>query len=414
MANQLRTEFSNIPQLNQPITKELIKQLDLYCRSFETKNENSTALNSPLLGVVPIMFTSVDRAILFTILEVDESVLKQAISRVDYIAPSWSVLNDPYNQLVVYLAHRIFISALPKEQIEVGLFSLFKLLHYKFFTSIIYNSYKYGADKATMEAVINSLSNKYDIVIHKTWKGVIEDRSRDTYNSIHVDTLRTYNNDKDICYILTDTQTRIRNKMRLVTEIYYQFKEQGNQIGSYGNVDFIDGEKLIVSQANIFDTMVHGMIIQCQNPTRLIDTELIQVLCSKFQYVTEDTLRRLLTMFAELGALQAQSNELYGVKKPRNKEEYYTGIGIIVRELIQKTYRQCILDKVNLSSKGAILIKTMNLYTSSRITDEDILKIKRSVYNFVLGCGESIREATNASITIAIIMYIMIRSFDYL
>ena len=413
----LFTQFSNIPELNFNITPEFVVTLDKYCRSFETKGENGTALNSPLLGVVPIYFTGVDRQILFSLCGVEESVVTNAIRRVEYIQPSWVVLNDAYNQLVIWLCHRILTSKLGNAQIETGLMALLKLLHYKFFTSIVFHSYRYGADRATMEATINSLSNKYDVVTYKTWKGVIEARSKDVFDPsvyIHIDTLRKYDDDEAICYILSDVQSRLRSKIRLITEIYYKNVEEGNQIGSYGTVDQIDGEKIIVSQSNVFDTMVNGMIVQCQNPSRFIDTELIRVLCTKFQYVSDDALRRILIMFAELGSMQAQSNELYATKKPRGGEEFYVGVGLIVRELIQKTYRLCILDKVNMNSKTAILVKTMNLYTSSRVTDPDVLILKRSLYNFVLGCGESVREATNSSIVIAIIMYVMIRSFAFL
>ena len=168
----LFTQFSNIPELNFNITPEFVVTLDKYCRSFETKGENGTALNSPLLGVVPIYFTGVDRQILFSLCGVEESVVTNAIRRVEYIQPSWVVLNDAYNQLVIWLCHRILTSKLGNAQIETGLMALLKLLHYKFFTSIVFHSYRYGADRATMEATINSLSNKYDVVTYKTWKEI--------------------------------------------------------------------------------------------------------------------------------------------------------------------------------------------------------------------------------------------------
>lgn len=408
-------EYRRIPQLNASISQDLISNLSEYCAMFETKNQHSEALNSPLLGVTPIYFTTTDRSILFTLLQVEEQDITNVIDAVPGIEPNWVVARDEYNQLILWVAHRIITSNLSKQQIEKGLMAVFKLLHYKFFTSIVFNSYKHGADKATMEAVIGSLSNKYDIIREKTWKGVIEARCRDIFaeESIHLKTLIEFNDDGDVLYLLSDIQTRIRQKIRLVTEQYYNMKEQGQGIGTYGTVDEVDGEKIVTAQSNIFDTMVEGMIVQCQTPARFLDNELISVLCARFQYVSEEMLRQVLTMFSELAALQAGSGELFKIKSKKG-EDYYVGIGLMVREIIQKTYRLCILDKIDMNSKTAIIVKTLNLYTSSRITDESILTIKRSLLSFVVDCKKSSREATNSSIVIAIVLYVMIRSFDFI
>ena len=70
------------------------------------------------------------------------------------------------------------------------------------------------------------------------------------------------------------------------------------------------------------------------------------------------------------------------------------------------------MDKVNLKSKVAILMKASNLYRSSRISDPEILKIKSSVDAFVLDSKISKRESTLASLKIAFIVYIILLTFD--
>lgn len=414
MSKHILTEFSRIPELNQSLTAEFVQDLVEYCAMFEAKG--SLALNTPLLGVTPIYFTSTDRDILFKLVGVEEETIAGLIDNVPGIDPNWNVARDEYNHLVLWLVHRFFISSLPQKTIELAMFTLLKLLHYKFFTSIVFNSYKHGADPHVMESVISKLSNKYDVIKEKTWKGVIEARSKDVYSntSIHFKVLKDYTEDTDVIYLLSDIQSRIRQKIRLITELYYQSKEQGNMIGSYSTVDTIDGEKVILSQSNIFDTMIEGMIIQCQTTSRFLDNELIRILCTKFQYVSEDMLRSVLTMMTETAAVQASSGDLFKTKKTREGEMLYLGIGMIVKELIQKTYRVCTLDKINMNSKSSILLKTMNLYTSSRITATDILTIKRSLLYFVIGCKKSSRDATNSSLVIALVLYLMIRSFDFL
>ena len=72
------------------------------------------------------------------------------------------------------------------------------------------------------------------------------------------------------------------------------------------------------------------------------------------------------------------------------------------------------IDKVNMNSKIEILTKVKNIFSSSRISDEAVVTVKRSFTYFVGNCGETTRAATIASLTIVLILYIIIKSFEYL
>lgn len=421
----LLDEFSKIPEINAPITDLFIRNLIEYCTMFETKNEHSAALNTYLLGIVPIFFTNVDRSVFFSIIGgVSEKKIKEVLRYAPGIEPSWIVLNDPYNQMIVYTAHRVIMSTVSEELKEQGLLVLFKMLHYKFFTSLVFHFYKFGANKDTMESVIKSLSAKYDIVKYGTWKKVIEVRSRDIFstNSIHFGTIYNFKYDADILYIITDIQSRIRQKIRTINQIYRDQKEKGDEIRSYGLVDEIDGQKVITSSTNILDMMLSSMIQQIQSPARFIDDELIHVLSQQYSTVNESTFRIIVSMFSELASIQVSSGDFEKVSIFKNENEYgeevqfeiYEGLGNLTRELLQKSYRKCMIDKVNMSSKIEILTKVKNIFSSSRISDESIVTIKRSFTYFVSNCGETTRAATVASLTIVLILYIIIKSFDYL
>ena len=418
MSKTILDNFSRVPELNEPITSENIQMLEQYCIYFETKNEHPLALNTATLGLNPIYFLNYDRDILFQILGINEKQMKEVIENTSYIDTNMKVTSDAYNNLIIWTAHRILISdTLTKEEKNKGLISLFKMLHYKFFTSIVNHSYKHGANKAIMEATIRKLSNKYDIITLGTWKRVIEERSKDVFNpnSIHYNTLLKYDDDKKILYILSDIQSRIRHKIVLVNQEYYKNWEEGDSISSYDNISTDkDGNKVITATSNVYDLMISSLIAQIQSPARFIDNELIRTLCSIFTYIREDAFRRILMTFTQKAALQAASGDLDKIGKGLSGEDIYIGCNILIREMIQKSYRYCIIQKVDMTNKNSILKQCKNLYASSRVTNEDILMIKRSVTEFVLACNESKRDATNASIAIAFILYIIIRTFPYL
>lgn len=417
-----KDRFDALPCFQGAITNKHIEKILSCCTYFETKDQHANALNTPFLGVVPIYFTSIDVAMLYDVFNINESEINNIIRNSEFTDDSWVVVNDPYNNVIIYLIHRIMSSnTLTVKQREQGSISLLKLLHYKYFTSLVYNSYKFGADEATMTYVVNNLSKKYDIAKQETWKAVIEFRCLDilTQGSVHYKTLMTYADDLAIIYVISDTQSNLRQKIVRINRLYYEAKEQKDAIGSYSTLDVLDGKKIITSTTEMFDVMISGMNLQIQSPARLLDMELLEVITGKYKEVSPEILRLVLTKFCDLASQQA-TNSGYKSKitvvnsETKMKEPVYVSCQLLTSEFIQKSYRYCIMSReVNMSSKKAILLKVINTYTSSRVIDEDIQTIKRSFTYFVISCGISRRPATVAALSICMIMYLLIRSFDY-
>jgi hypothetical protein len=104
------------------------------------------------------------------------------------------------------------------------------------------------------------------------------------------------------------------------------------------------------------------------------------------------------------------------IQDPKSGEKVpvLTSISELIQTFLQKTYRYCINSKdVDITSKKSILIKTLNIYTSSQILDEDILLIKRSFIYLITKMEISRRAATIAALTTCLILYLLVRSFDY-
>ncbi len=420
--NYYKSRFDSLPFFQQEITTKIIDKILACCTYFETKDQHASALNSPLLGVIPIYFTSIDVAMLYDIFQVDESAVNAIIQESEYTDDNWIVSNDPYNNIIIYLIHRcLTANKLPDKVKLQGAFSLLKLLHYKYFTSLVNNSYKFGADEETMSWVINNLSKKYDVTRQETWRLVIEARCMDilTPGSLHYKTLIDYADDVDIIYVISDTQSNLRQKIVRINCLYYDAKEQKEAIGNYSSIDMIDGKKIIASTTEMFDVMISGMILQIQSPARLLDMELLEVIAAKYKEVSAETLRLALTEFCNLATQQANNSGYKKIvtftnKETGAKEQVYASCQMLISEFLQKSYRYCMMSRdVNMDSKKAILIKIINTYTSSRVIDPDILTIKRSFMYFVLNCGISRRPATNAALSICLIIYFLIRSFDY-
>ena len=405
------------------ISEQQVKQINLLTKIYETRGSHSLALNTSSLAVHQMLFLDVDNKNLFDLFNIDRKEFKSALGVVPGIDfKKRIVISDPYNNLTVYLCHRVLNSNLDIKLKNQCFIDLMKMLHYKFFTSFVNYMMPFGANEATMKASIEKLTNKSDIIKHGTWKKVIEHRCENILfgkidtdedrKSIHIDGIRAYDNDDKIFYTLSDTQTRLRNKLKLIFNEYHKNHQIQETIDSYSLTSEIDGKKNI-NDTFTLESMITSVSNQVLNTNTFVDNNLIQLICSMFSNLKMDMFRAVLIKFSEIALIQSKSGKLDYVVYDKDRE-MYIGTRILIANLIQKTYRFCIKNNANMKNKKDILIKTKNLYSASRINDPEILDIKDSVHNLVIQIGETRRDATIVSIKIAFILYIMIKTFDYL
>lgn len=396
------------------VTNLMMRDLEMFRISYETRDENPNALNSPLLGVFPMYFTDKDQKDFFQIFHVDKNELKRVIDKIPTINSSFKVISDPFNILTTWLIHLSYDPSLKQTTAEQFRLSLLKLNHYKFFTSLVNHRFPHGANEAIMQATIDGLTNKFDIIEHGTWGSVMEERSKDVLVGVHEQTLKKYDDDKAILYVISDMQTRIRNKIQIIVSRYYTTKESGDKIKSHVLAKEVDGEKIISNPGSVFDAMIANLSSNMLNTNMFVDHQIVKLVSGLFTNISPEALRQVLYQFSSLAILQAKSKQLDRVKKTNNGE-LYIGTRILISKIIQKTYRSCINSSdVNMKNPVSILLKTKNLYSSSRILDPDILAIKSSVGALVDQFVRTTRNADKASMRIAFIVYVMVQSFSYL
>ena len=280
----------------------------------------------------------------------------------------------------------------------------------------------HGADEATMDAIIEGLNRKFDIVVYGTWKNVIEARVNNILEkkSIHFNTINTFTDDNAVKFIITDIQTNIKNKLKIIISLYRDAKSsnKGKAISSYTTINTIDGEKIFTNTGIAYDSMITGVMTQVLNTKTFVNMDIVKPLANEFSSITPNMLKSMLTAFSILAISQAKDGildyEKEIITEDRVKLKIYVGLRKLITELIQKSYRSCLQDKVNMRSKKAIYTKIKNLYTASRVMDNEVLVIKESMMNVVEMCGTYTRISTKASLRIAIILYLIIKSMDYL
>ncbi len=410
---QLLYEYYNIE-----ITKHHYLAIQKYVKEFELRPSHIETLNNSLLGNSKMYFLPKDAEALFNIFNVDTKKFKALVHTAASIDVTRHVTSDIFNLFIPWICHQTRMSKLPnkiKTELQV---LVIKMLHYKFFTSTINHMLPHGADEGTMRYTIDHLSNKFFIKQHKTstWGLVIDFRARDVINdkSIHYHVLQSYHPDDKILYVITDIHTRLRKQLISIILRFYKDKEDGNSVVSSAMVGEIGGEKVIREISSSLDTMAMKVCNSCLNLNEFIDHEMLNIAVVVTKNVKAEVLSAFLTSFSDLAVRQQKKGDAE-LSKGRGDNELLLGYRILLTHIIQKTYRECILDKeVDVSKRLPILYKTRDVYRSSRIQNRDILIIKNSVEALVNKYSKSSRSATNASLRIAFLTYIILISMKHL
>lgn len=400
----------NIQPTPQRVTA-MIQQVAVW----ELRSHHPISLNSQSIGLHPIVFTDADRDALFAIFGTEQRVVRALVQKCGAINPEFKVTSDPFNIFATWLLHLGYREIADVKRRDEFLLAVSKYLHYRFFTSLINHYFPHGAVEKYMTAAISNLSRKFDIVIYGTWKAVIEARCHDLIStgSIHRKALEAADDDKSFLYVIQDVQTRIRDKVKNVTAAYYEARETGATVGSRAATKETEDGKILVHTAKTLDLMVYNLQNEILIERLFIDTETIRLITAQFSAITQDMLRSALLSLVEIAEDQRASGHLDLIKM-NDGHELYVGLRVFIANLIQKTYRHCMRTGVDVTNQTAIYIKAKNVYSSSRIADEDIIAIKQSIAYLVDLISTSRRETTKSSLRLSIILYLLVRSFRFI
>ena len=411
-----------VEQFNVKITKSHFTQLANHTLAYELRPGHTEALNGTLLGVHNMFFFDKDKYAIFDLFDIDRVEFVQILKDHPDIINDHTVTSDPYNVLTTWLIHLVRVSGMSKSHKHDMEFNLLKLMHYKFFTSTVNNSFKHKANADIMQYTVDNLSGMFGIKKKETpsWRLLIESKCLYimSHKSIHNRVINNFSPipvDKEgILYVISNAQTGLRTMVVRIAQVYYANHEENKRIGSYAMVSEIDGDKIIKSLTSNYDLIIENIANACLNENKLIDHSTIHIVATLTKNVREDHLRALLGKFSAM-ALQQKRSKKDTLVVGEGEHTMLIGYRAIIDGIIQKTYREVLVDKkVNIKSKLVILERVKNMYTSSRISNESIGVVKQSVEKFVVDHSNSRRTSTNSSLKIAFITYFMILSFKSL
>jgi hypothetical protein len=396
--------------------KQLLQTIEVILK-YEVRDDHPLALNTPLVGHKKIIFNTNDRDILFEIFNREEMVLSGLIKKMSSIASEWKVVGDEFNILVVWLLHLAKNNkSINRNIIDKFMFCLLNYLQYKFFSSFVNYCFKHTVDETIMRSTIESLTGKFSIIKYKTWKNVIQARTKYylSEDSVHKTTIEKFNDDKKIIYLISDAQTRIRNQIVKINQIFYEKKDMQDAILNYTNTTEVDGAKLIKDINSTYDLMQHYIVNQLFNRNEFINDKYVRLIDHLFSGISYNLLRSFLGYVCELAQDQKINNILNKVEYKEDGIVRYIGLDILIKRIIEMSYKICLRKNININNKLVILKTVRQTFSVPKTNDKELVNIRDSVEDIVLKSGVTKRQVSILSLKVSFVVYIILKSFEML
>ncbi|MNM12454.1 hypothetical protein D3C81_226280 [compost metagenome] len=382
---------------------KLVKRLSHFKHAFINKNDDHiNFFGGNLLGVEVVRYLQADRDQWFSeVLDVDDVHLTEALYSLDVINEEFKRTSDVVNLTSIYLLHALFNSKkLTAAEKEKAMIDVVYMLQVKFITSIFAHYFKFPADKEIAQAVYESLSYKYALKRAGSWNALFTERSKDVigHNSIHYKTIKDFNDDDAILYMITDIQGRIREVVKKMYAVLIQMRDNKDRIHSTTSVALsTDGEAILKDRQRSFSTYkryIHSVI-----PDRVtfIRDEVVSVITDAMHTMSPKLF---------LDVLEHCSAN-YG--KAGHQE-----IGDLCDETLLHAFEFLSANRTLLRNQGdlgKLLTRLRSLYMASRMVDPTLLKMRDLADSIVHKSSTSKNKAMQASLRTGLELYIVLRTF---
>lgn len=377
--------------------KKFAKRVRNYTTAFINKNDDHVEFfGSPYIGVPSIRFTRDDSTIWFEdILDADELDLKDQINELGSIPANFTVQSNTFNLSLCYLLHGFANAKISAKDRDRVLVSLFSMLQFKFLTSLMSEYFKHPANRGIAVATYAALNNRFQLKVTGSWTALINAKSEALIDrkSIHKGTYEEFMDDSAIGYLLSDTQTRIREVVKAIVKVFYDVKEEDAKLHSSSSVLDIDGQEKLIERTDVYRDYLDQL-------NRSINTK------SDFiRDVLVDIVDQAVTTMPPKLLIEALE---YVVENHGSKKTPF------VDELINETVIHAIsfirTHHFKLNAVKTIFFRIKSVYMASKASDPVLLNIRELADTVVKNSCSSKNDTTRAAVRTGLLLYITTRA----
>lgn len=385
-----------------PIDEALCKRIIKFDKNFVNKNEvHIEFFGSPLLGVHPMRFTDTDRDTWFDeVLEIDESLLKKEFHSSKSINTNHHVAPDTFNFSCLALINKLLEEeTLDRRLAETACISVLSILHYKLLGSLLSRFFKYPANKSVAIAAYNQLNKKFDIKQHGSWGKLITAKSQELlqHNNIFYQRIKEFK-DNDYIRSINNVANGIKSYVKSMNDVFYQVREEKTKYLSSSAIGLdVEGKEFIKDVSRKYPdyrAYVHSVI---SDKSSFIKKELVEIITKIVPSMSADFL---------IDTLKYMMNN-YNHRGNKVVEEIIDETLFFTFDYIEKNKS----DTFNTNNLGELMTKLKNVYSSSRNTDESLIKLRKTVEDLTDKAIRSRNPTVISSVRTGVMLYIVLRAF---
>lgn len=399
MDNSIKAVFESLLG-SLVIDSRFAKQLHLYQLNFVNKNEDHIAFfGGNLMGVNPIRFTQSDRDNWFDdIVQCQEWELEARLRDLPTIHEDRKVTSDTMNLSCAYLMHAIYNSKLSHSEKETALIDVMLVMQYKFLTSLLFPRFRYPAPKEIAEATYAQLSNKFAIRRLGSWGAVLKARAEDTISDsgIHLSTIKSMDQDEGVTYLISDTQSRIRDMVKNIYDVHVRVDKQGVKIASTSSLIEHDGEQILKDKTK--SLLVYSRYLKT-------------VVADKYSFIRDDLCQVIeRTMPTMPPRLFRQTLEWMSDNYQRTGTDQ---IDSIINDALTHSFGYMAPEKASMRNTAdlpGLITKLKGAYGSSRSTDPILFQLRERTEKMVRLATHNRNDGIVSSVRTAVLLYIVVRA----
>lgn len=415
MLNYIKDSFTQ--HLPVQITPNLANQLIRMVITYELRDDHPLTLNSQMFGVYKFIFNKLDFKNFFDIIGFDEQFVVGLIAKIPSVNKEFKVVSDAFNLACVYMVYLLLNAKLSANLKHDAIIAILNYMQYRFISSAVNHYFPHSANHEIMQTVVESLSMKFSIRQFNSWTKVVTERSESMAFDMkaHHGTLNKFDNDKLILYLISDTSTRIRSQLKIITNNYYEMKDANTFITSHSSTASVDGEKVLREQNSIFESMGDGIFNKIVIKSSFIDERFISMVQKTVPRINMSIIRRMLSVLSDEARHQMESGTTREIQSKRNNLEIYVGIVDLLDHMVHVIYSSAIHNpRININSKIAIYTNTKNVFTAARTANQELINVRASFDHLFRKTRLTTRESTISGLGIVLALYITLLSFSSL
>lgn len=386
---------------NLEFDKYLATRVAKYVQEFINRNkEHAAFFGGVLLGVETVRFLDSDKNHWFdgVLSGMDEEVLREYLHDLPTINKDWKVSSNVMNLSCIWMVHRFFHSDLPAAEKMQAMIDVLLVLQIKAATSILFNFFKYPADRAVAEATYAALNMKFILKETGSWLALFTYRAKEILSrtSPHYGAISRMDEDKQVVDMANAIHGSIKGYIRNMRSVMEHVRMTGGKVKTTTAVAGIDGEEILKDRVKGPQVMINYIKSILSDKNSFIRDDLLRVIADIMPSVNYKHLRSSLE-FISAGYFGPNHKRIdHAINLAMlHSYSYLTSNGTVLKGSM---------------SLANILSKLRGAYTSSRSSDADLLELRTLIEEIIRPAVDSKTNAVVASTRTGVLLYIVARA----